>query len=132
MKYDNNLVTAIIECGVYIERVLWGHPYQIDTNLYLPPSLVASKMEALKLKVAAYIKLHSEHLTRMKKLFLATNLQTNVEPFPWFYGMIKIHKTPWAMRPIILFNGRLMHPIVIWTDISFQHMEADIPAYFHY
>ena len=53
MKCDKNLVHAIIERGVYIERVCIDHIYQRDTYIYLPPVLAASKMGALKLKVGA-------------------------------------------------------------------------------
>ena len=44
--------------------------------------------------------------------------------------MIKIHKTPWDMRPIISFTGSLMHPIVVWTDSKLQHVAAYTTAYF--
>ena len=30
---------------------------------------------------------------------------------PWFYGTMKIHRTPWAMRPIISYTSSLMNPI---------------------
>ena len=129
MKCDKNPGPAIIECGVYIEMVLIEHLYQRDTYLYLPPSLAASKMASLKVKVGSWIKQHSKKLTRIEKLFLTTNLEANVDPFQWFYGMMKTHKTLWTMRPTISFTGSLMHPIGVWTDSKFQQVVADIPAY---
>ena len=69
---------------------------------------------------------------RNGKHFLTTNLRAIVYHLPWFYGMIKIHKTPWNMRPIISCTGSLMHPIVVWTDSKFQQVAADMPAYFKY
>ena len=59
MKCDKNLVPAIIEHGVYIEKVCRDHLYQRYTYLYIPPALAASKMETLKLKFGACIKLHN-------------------------------------------------------------------------
>ena len=44
--------------------------------------------------------------------------------------MIKIHKTPWTIRPIISCNDSLIHPIGEWNDSNFQQVAADIPAYF--
>ena len=66
----------------------------------------------------------------MGKRFLVTNLQVNVDPFTWFYGMIKIHKTPRAMRPTIFYTGSLNHPIGVWTDSKFQQVVANMPDYF--
>ena len=128
VKCDKNLGPAIIEHDVYTKRVCRDHNYQRDTYLYLPSSLAVSKMEALKLKVRSRIKQHSEQLTRMGKLFLDTNLKANVDPFPWFYGMIKIHKTQWAIRPIISCTGSLMHTIGIRNDSKLKQVAADIPA----
>ena len=66
----------------------------------------------------------------MGKRLLNTNLQATVDPLPWFYGIIKTHKTPLTMTPIISCTGSLMHPIGVWTDSRFQQVAADIPAYF--
>ena len=120
VKCDKNLGPAISDRGVYIERFCRDHLYQRDTYLYLPPALATNKMASLKLKVGAWSKRHDKQLTRMEKRFLTTNLQAGVDPFPWFYGMIKIHKTPWTMIPIISCTVRLMHPIGVWTDSKFQ------------
>ena len=111
VKCDNNLGPIIVERGVYIERVCRYHLYQKYTYLYLTPALSASKMSTLKLKVGAWIKSHSKQLTSMEKRFLTTNLQGNVDPLPWLYGMIVIHKTLWTMIPMISLTGILMQPI---------------------
>ena len=89
-------------------------------------------MTTLKLKVGSWIKRNSKHLTIMEKRLLTKNLQDKVDPFPWFYGIIKIHKKLWSMRPIISLTGRLMHIIGVWTDSKFQHVAADMTAYFNY
>ena len=36
------------------------------------------------------------------------------------------------MRPIISCTVSLMYPISVWTDIKFQQVEDDMPAYFMY
>ena len=101
VKCDKNLGTTIVERGFYIERVCRYHLYQRYTYLYLTPVPAESKMAALKLKVGAWITSHSKQLTSMEKRFLTTNLQGNVDPLPWLYGMIIIHKTLWTMIPMI-------------------------------
>ena len=129
VKFDKNLESAIIERGIYIESFCRDHLYQRDTYLYLPPVIASSKMVALKMKVGAYIKQHAKQLTRMEKCFITTNLQANVDPFLWFCGMIKIHKTLWTMRPIISCTVGLMHPIGVWTGSKFQQVVASMPGY---
>ena len=44
--------------------------------------------------------------------------------------MIKIHKTPWIIRPIILCTVSRMHPIGVWDEIKFQQVATDMPDYF--
>ena len=130
VKCDKNLGPAIIEREIYIERVYRDHIYQRDKYLYLPPALAPSKMESLKLEFVDWIKRQSKQLTRMGKCFLTTNLKANVDPFPWFYRIIKNHKTLWTMRPIISYTDSLIHPIVVCIGSKFQQLEADMPSYF--
>ena len=78
----------------------------------------------------ALIAQHTKQLTIMEKSFLTTNLQDNFDPLPWFYGIIKIHKTPWARRPIIPCTISLMYPIIECTDSKFQQVADDMPYYF--
>ena len=101
MKYDKNLGPAIIEHDVYIKRVFRDHIYQRDTYLYIPTAIERIKMVALKMKVGYLIKRNAGQLTITEKLFLTKTMKDTVDSFPWLYGMIKIHMTPWAMRPII-------------------------------
>ena len=129
MKCDKKIGPIIIELNFYIERVFRNHLYQIETYLYLPPALAASKMASLKLKFGTWIKQNSEHLTMMEKLFLKTNMQAKFDPFPLLYVMVKMHKTPWSMRPIISCTGRLMHTIGVCTGSKFQQVVAYITAY---
>ena len=80
----------------------------------------------------ALIAQHTKQLTIMEKSFLTTNLQDNFDPLPWFYGIIKIHKTPWARRPIISFNISLMNLIGVCTDSKFQEVADDMTSYFNH
>ena len=57
-------------------------------------------------------------------------MQANVDPFPWFYVIIKIHKTLWATIPNISCTGSLMYPIGVCNDSKFQQVTAGIPYYF--
>ena len=72
------------------------------------------------MKVGAWIKQHSKQLTIMEKRFLTTNLQANADPFPWFYGIIKIYERPWTMRPIVSCTDSLIRLIGVCTDSKFQ------------
>ena len=129
---DKNLGPSIIERDVYIERVCRDPLYERDTYLYLPPTLSVSKMTDLKMKFVDWIKRHTKQLPRMEKRFLTTNLQANVDYFPWFYGMIKTHKTFWTMRLIISCTGSLIHTIGVCADSKFQQVASDMPSYFKY
>ena len=130
MKYDKKIGPAIIENDVFITRVCRDHIYQRDTYRYIPTAIEKSKLVALKMKVGYWIKRHAEQLTITKKRFITKTMKDTVDPFPWLYGMIKIHMTLWAMRPIISCTDRLIHPISVWNDSNYQRVATDIPDYF--
>ena len=61
---------------------------------------------------------------------LPQNFKLPIPPYLNFYGMIKIHKTPGTMRPIISCTGSLMHTLGVSSKSKFRQMEADMIAYF--
>ena len=48
---------------------------------------------------------------------------------PTFYGLIKIHKSPWKIRPVVSCCGSLLARLSTWVDFHLQRLKKFIPSY---
>ena len=48
---------------------------------------------------------------------------------PTFYGLIKIHKDPWTIRPVVSCCGSLLARVSTWVDFHLQRLRHLIPSY---
>jgi hypothetical protein len=48
---------------------------------------------------------------------------------PYFYILPKVHKTPWATRPVVSGVSTVMEPLSKWVDIQLQSVVHLCPAY---
>jgi hypothetical protein len=48
---------------------------------------------------------------------------------PYFYILPKVHKTPWATRPVVSGVPTVMEPLSKWVDIQLQRVVHLCPAY---
>ena len=48
---------------------------------------------------------------------------------PTFYILFKIHKTPWATRPVVSCCGSLLAAVSTWLDVWLQKIKHLIPGY---
>eukprot|EP00957_Ditylum_brightwellii_P114998 8771620-Ditylum_brightwellii.AAC.1 len=58
-------------------------------------------------------KYHTD-ITKMERQFILNALAENKDPFPAFYLLAKVHKTPWKTLPIVSCAGSLLHPLGFW------------------
>ena len=125
---DKNMGPAILETSVYVERAI---THLSDTSTY--ERLTAVQADGFKNKITnklqQWLKEFSKDCTKGEQKFLRQHLKDNITPFPHFYLLAKVHKTPWAERPIVSYPGTLLHPLGKWVDDKFHHIEKDIPSY---
>ena len=58
----------------------------------------------------------------------ATELKADLQ-LPYFYILPKVHKTPWATRPVVSGVSSVLEPLSKWVDIQLQRVVHLCPAY---
>ena len=129
VQCDKNLGPAIIEVRTYVERVLNEH--LLDAEIYSPLSASQAKLHQLTTaaKIEQWLKKHPDAISRAERKFLRHHLKNSTD-FPIFYATIKIHKTPWKLRPIISCSGSLLYALGIWVDRQLQKVASKQRSYF--
>ena len=62
------------------------------------------------------------------KDFVAS-INYNDKSLPYFYLLPKVHKTPWATRPVVSGVSSVLEPLSKWVDIQLQRVVHLCPAY---
>ena len=116
VQCDKNLGPAILEYDIYILRALKDHLLKTDT--YRQLSYVEAQQYAIKIHTLInhwLMKFHRDILTSERK-YIRTNVLQTIIPFPVFYLTMKVHKDPWATRPIVSCSGSLLYSLAVWVD----------------
>ena len=101
VQCDKNLGPALIEYNVYIQRALQDHLLHQDTYRRLSPDTARHYAIRINDLIASWLhKYHASLLTSERKYIRTTVLKSS-NPFPVFYLTMKVHKEPWATRPIV-------------------------------
>eukprot|EP00957_Ditylum_brightwellii_P179256 13655886-Ditylum_brightwellii.AAC.1 len=61
--------------------------------------------------ICKWVGRHRKSILASKCNFILESLLHNRTPWPAFYLLIKVHKTPWKIRPIVSCAGSLLHPL---------------------
>ena len=127
---DKNLGPSIIERDEYIKLAFRDHLSDNNTYQYLPPAAVATKTHLIKGLLTDWTVKHFKTLTKAERKFLRRHSDECIDPFPYFYLTMKVHKTPLKTRPIVSCSGSLLFALGIWIDDKLQPVARRQKSYF--
>lgn len=126
---DKNLGPALIERDAYIRFAFRDHLNDSDTYQILTKD---EAIVAQTLNVEIYmdwVKKYDDFLLDDEKKYLNTYPRTVLDPFPYFYLLMKIHKSPLKTRPIISYSGSYFYGLGVWIDQYLQKVAVTLRSY---
>ena len=126
---DKNLGPAIIERTRYIQLAFDDHLSDTSTYQQLSCTEAEEYAEANRLRLHNWLKNHKEELTSQEHNFVLHHFTKVTDPLPYFYLLMKVHKSPLKTRPIVSFSGSLFHSLGVWVDTHLQAVAKSFPSY---
>ena len=68
-------------------------------------------------------------LTKAETVYLQRAIENNPDQFARFRMSLKIHKTPWKLRPIVCSAGTFINNLSCWLDYQLQKLKHLLPTY---
>ena len=129
VQCDKNLGPAILEHHVYIQRALSDH--LLNTDTYQQLSKEATIQYALKIRglIDQWLTKHHKAVLTSERKYIRTKVRQCIEPDPVFYLTMKVHKDPWATRPIVSCSGSLLYSLAVWVDRKLKSIAAAQKSY---
>ena len=138
---DKNLGPCIIEIKQYINRCLTDHLNNAATYKELP-ELEARLINDNNFRFICehFIDNRKATISKQAKAFFQNEIlgmrdgqgiqyKLTSITFPYFYAMPKMHKTPWASRPVVSGVCSVMKALSIWLDVQLQSVIHLCPCY---
>ena len=129
---DKNLGPVIMDRKIYIERVVSEHLSDKITYEQLNEKVAHSKLNELHERLTYLFESPSANiqnaLTETEHRYFHRALHQE-HRIPTFYGLVKIHKQPWTLRPVVSCCGSLLATISTWIDFHLQKLRHKLPAF---
>jgi hypothetical protein len=125
---DKNLGPVIMEKHVYIRRAFSDHLGNIRDYKSLSQDSATERLARARRTLTKLIERHKDTLPDSEVTYFARSLQQTVR-IPIFYLTIKIHKDPWATRPVVSCVGSLMNIFSKWLDFQMKKLLPLATAY---
>jgi hypothetical protein len=127
---DKNLGPAVIEREEYIRLAFRDHLSDASTYRYLDPAAVAHTRHRLFSLLRQWLVKYRSSLSKAERTFLTRLESACLDPFPYFYLTMKVHKTPVKTRPIVSCTGSLYYGLGVWIDDKLQKVARAQKTYF--
>jgi hypothetical protein len=126
---DKNLGPAIIERDKYVALAIRDHLSDTTTYQRLLPAEAEVAIESNKSLLKEWLRFHSTELSDQEHGFIEYHSKRVIDPLPYFYLLMKVHKEPLKTRPIVSFSGSLFHSLGVWVDTHLQAVAKTFATY---
>jgi len=124
---DKNLGPAVMDTSEYVNQVLTEHLLTKDYKQLTQPE-ATNRMDQLKDTLKKLISSHSDILSKAELTYFKRSLSNNFR-LPIFYGLPKVHKTPFSLRPVVSTTNSLLAVFSIWLDYKMKELLPFIKSY---
>ena len=129
---DKNLGPVVMDRDTYIKRIISDHLADKQTYEQLNEKVALLKLKDLQEQLTYLFENPSASiqntLTDKEHRYFARTLHID-HRIPTFYGLVKIHKQPWTLRPVVSCCGSLLATISTWIDYHLQKLRHKLPAF---
>jgi hypothetical protein len=124
---DKNLGPAIMDTNTYITQVLKEH---LLTASYrrLTAKEAKDTMDDIKIILTKLIESNRIYLSKAENTYFQRSLQT-YHRLPIFYGLPKVHKTPFTLRPVVSGTNSLLAIFSNWLDYKLKELLPYVNSY---
>ena len=130
---DKNLGPVVMDRETYIQRILSDHLLDKNTYQQLDQQRALQLLHEIRDQLIHTFEnpfaTTQNALTSLEKKYFRHHLHTSRQRIPTFYGLAKIHKTPWTLRPVVSCCGSLLAAISTWIDFHLQKLRPHLPAF---
>jgi predicted DNA-binding protein (UPF0251 family) len=117
---DKNLGPAVMDTSEYVNQVLTEHLLTKDYK-QLTQTESTNRMDQLKDTLKKLISSHSNILSKAELTYFKRSLM-NCFRLPIFYGLPKVHKTTFSLRPVVSTTNSLLAVFSIWLDYKMKEL----------
>ena len=130
---DKNLGPVTTDKDTYITKVLTEHLCDGSTYQKLSEKEAQERLhdtrEELLYTFTNPTATTQNSLTDTQKKYFARVFNNTQHRTPTFYGLVKIHKQPVKLRPVVSCCGSFLAAISSWIDYHLQNIRTTIPSF---
>ena len=126
---NKNLGPAVIEREEYIRMAFRDHFSDRRTYEFIPPDQVDVEKRRLLGLLENWMHEYKKHIKRSEMQYIRRAKDECTDYFPYFYLLMKVHKTPLKSRPIVSCSGSLFYAIGVWIDDKLQSVAKRQKSY---
>jgi hypothetical protein len=125
---DKNLGPVILKRAEYIRRAHADHLSDSRTYKQLTETEAAERISTIEGLLSKFLDNYTSTLDYHDRVYLERSTDVD-DPYAYLYLTAKVHKTPWATRPIVSVCGSLLHGLGRWVDQQLQPICRQLPSY---